>query len=71
MSNKNYYGEGYVMASTLISRKSRSIPRRHKVEGPTGYKRNSIYRMIKEGSYPHQRQIDPEAVGCKSQEIKI
>ncbi|WP_444900917.1 AlpA family phage regulatory protein [Microbulbifer sp. VAAC004] len=51
------------MASTLISRKSHSIPRRHKVEGPTGYKRNSIYRMIKEGSYPHQRQIDPEAVG--------
>ncbi|WP_444922626.1 AlpA family phage regulatory protein [Microbulbifer sp. CnH-101-G] len=33
-------------------------------------KRSSIYRIIKEKGFPHQRQIDPGAVSWDSQEVE-
>ncbi len=46
------------------------ILRLPEVERLTGYKRSSIYRMVKEGLFPHQRRIGPGAVGWDSREVE-
>lgn len=53
---------------------NKSIPRRilrlPQVEQLTGYKRSSIYAMMKDGRFPQQKRIGPGAVGWDSNEIE-
>lgn len=48
---------------------NRSILRLPEVIRRTGFKRTSIYRMIKKGEFPNSRKIGPRAKGWDSFEI--
>ncbi|MDR3428219.1 AlpA family phage regulatory protein [Silvimonas sp.] len=49
--------------SSSTNKPSRYIERLPSVMERTGYRRSSIYQMMKDGSFPKCRKLGPRAVG--------
>ncbi|MGL4667635.1 MAG: helix-turn-helix transcriptional regulator [Saezia sp.] len=57
------------LSNIILQSKERCILRMPEVERRTGFKRAHIYKLIRNGKFPHNTKIGSRSVGWDSEDI--